>query len=380
MDYDISLFPAQDYDDKTMDAAVAAHFAALDAEKLLKPGMRAVLKPNLLMRRAPSAATTTHPALVAAVIRALRRLGITDIVIADSPGGPYVRASLESVYRGCGMKEAAEHGAKLNTDVSYREIQAPVGGLCKSFNIISPIADADVIINLPKLKTHAMVGLSGAVKNMFGAVPGLQKPELHFRFPNQDHFCKMLVELSRVVTPTLTIVDAVVSMEGDGPSSGKLRQTGMTFAARNIWALDLALCAYMGISPLTIGTVRHSVADGLCPGDPDELHCLGAARPPKIKSFVLPRSRMLTFSENLPGVLAAMLKIIKPVLLEPRPVIYKNKCVGCGKCAESCAPEAISFIEKKAVIDRQKCIRCFCCHEMCPVKAIGIRRSPLLRK
>lgn len=377
MDYRISAYAAADYSDERMDAAVAAHFAAFGISKLIEPESRIVLKPNLLMRRKPSAGTTTHPALVAAVVRELRRLGAKNITIADSPGGPYNKTLLESVYRGCGMHEAAEFGAILNLDTGYSQAEAPQAELCRLFEIISPVREADIVINLPKLKTHALTGLSGAVKNLLGCVPGLQKPELHLRFKDKSQFSRMLVELAQLVNPTFTIVDAVVSMEGEGPSSGTLRQTNMTFAAQNPFALDLALCEFAGIPARLIPTVTCSQELELCPRDAFELEYLGE-KPLPVPDFILPALKNPNFAEKVPAPFRGIYLAVSAGF-EPRPQIKRDMCIGCGRCAEICAAMAITIEDKKAQIDREKCFRCFCCHEMCPIKAIGIKKSSLFR-
>ena len=378
MDYQISAYAVPDYDSGGMDAAVAAHLAAFGISKLVTPETKIVLKPNLLMKRKPAMATTTHPALVAAVVRELKRLGATDITIADSPGGPYTKTLLEGIYRGCGMKQAADAGAKLNTAAGFAVVDAPDATLCRSFGIIDPIRGADLVINLPKLKTHALTGLSGAVKNLLGCVPGMQKPELHLRFSERRRFCRMLVELAQLVNPGFTIVDAVVSMEGEGPSAGTLRETGMTFAAKNPFALDLALCEFAGISAKNVPTITVSQELGLCPRDVFELEYLGE-KPLPVPDFIVPAFRTPNFSDRVPAPLRGAVMKLAGAFLEPRPVVKATECTGCGRCKKFCAAKAIEVAEGKAVIDRGKCIRCFCCHEMCPTKSIGLKKAALFR-
>lgn len=374
----VSVLSAASYDEILLDKVIAQHMENLDFARLVKPESKVLLKPNLLMKRQPDQATTTHPALLGAVIRWLKAAGVVDITIADSPGGPYTASVLEGVYRGCGIAEAAErYGAKLNTATGWSRVDCSEGETCKSFGIIDPVREADLIINLPKLKTHGMMQLSAGVKNLFGAVPGLQKPELHFQFPEQKRFASMLVDLCEVVKPTLTILDGIVSMEGDGPSSGIPKATGITFAAEDVYALDLAAMNYIDM-PLEVAfTVAEAVTRGLCPTSVEELIYLGEGRPEK-NQFVLPTSRPLNFAERMPGFLSKPAGAFAKRFLSPRPVVEKAKCIGCGKCEESCAPKAIRVTNRKAAIHYRDCIRCFCCHEMCPVRAIDIRRFSLL--
>ncbi|MDR2932948.1 MAG: DUF362 domain-containing protein [Oscillospiraceae bacterium] len=376
MDKRICAFPAADYSTGEMDRVVAGHFAALNADTMLKPGMRVCIKPNLLMKAAPDQNVTTHPELVAAVIRALRAMGITDIVIGESPGGPYTKSALEGIYKATGMTGAVGADAALNFDTGYTALAADKAVICRAFNVINPVANADAVINLPKLKTHGMVMLSAGVKNLLGCVPGLQKPELHFRFGEKDDFCRMLVDLALLIAPCLTIVDAVDAMEGNGPSAGAIRHTGMTFAAVNPFALDLALCRYTGMTPDIVPTVRHAIESGLCPASADELDWISDA-PAPVGRFILPDSRPHDFSHKLPPALKKPFNALVSAFFTSRPAIEKRRCIGCGKCSESCAPGAVTIHERKAVIDYKKCIACYCCHEMCPVQAVKIKRSRL---
>ena len=370
----VSAVPAADYAPETMARVVAEHFRLWQAETFLKPGMSVCLKPNLLMRAEPEKGITTHPQLVKAVVRQLQAMGIADITIADSPGGPYTRTALDMIYRASGMAAVAEEtGAKLNSDTGFAACKAPNGVICREFNIINPIAQADVVINLPKLKTHGMVTLSAGVKNLFGCVPGLQKPEFHYRFKETRDFCQMLVDLAGLVAPQLTIVDAVEAMEGNGPSGGQVRHTGMTFGGRQPYAMDMAICDFIGLDPDRVWTVRCSREVGLCPRDMGDLQWLGT-RPEPVRDFCMPESRALNFSSHVPRFARRLAVCVLEKIWDTRPVIDTDKCIGCGKCAESCAPAAAIILDGKAVLDSRKCIKCYCCHEMCPVQAINIRK------
>lgn len=231
----VSVCQTESYDPARMQAAVRAHFEALDLSRQIRPDLKIVIKPNLVMKRAPEDAATTHPALVEAVIRQLQQLGAQDITIAESSGGPYAEPLLKSLYETCGMAEAARRtGAKLNLGTGSREIGGN-GQVTRRFTVIDPIADADLILNLCKLKTHCMTVLSGAVKNLFGCIPGLMKPELHMRYPEKEDFCRMLLDLSAALPPVISFVDAVEAMEGDGPTGGR----------KSMWGLPSALLTAM---------------------------------------------------------------------------------------------------------------------------------------
>ena len=375
----ISVAYAKEYLPNAMDRAVAVHFEAQGWDALFSPKTKVVLKPNLLMKRAPERVTTTHPELLAAVARRLKGLGVETIVLADSPGGPYTRPLLADLYRGCGMQRAAqETGITLNTDTGWKLLEYPKGKLVRQFNIISPVAEADVVINLPKLKSHGMMTMSGAVKNLFGCIPGLQKPEMHFRFPEQMDFGQMLLDLAGLVAPAITIVDAVESMEGDGPSAGEKRHTGVTFAGANTYLLDRALCEFIGFDPARVPTAARAVELGFAPQAACGIAYLGEGKPVSLRDFHYPTSaKRLDFISHLPPFLRGAGSWVRDRALTPKPVIIENKCIGCGKCEESCFPKAVTVQNGIAVIVESKCIKCYCCHEMCPVSAIQIKRSIL---
>lgn len=358
-----------DYDPKQLSTAVAAQLEHLEVIPLLTPQTRVTLKPNLLLGRAPSQAVTTHPAVIQAVVDSLRELGVTKITLADSPGGPYTPARLRSVYRACGLN--ALRGVELNLDVGWQQRYYAEGQVCKSFNLINPIVEADLVINLAKLKTHGMTVMSGAVKNLFGTVPGLQKPELHYLYPKKTDFVGMLIDLSLLVAPALTIVDAIEAQEGEGPSAGTPRHMGCLFAARDPYSLDWVMAQAMGLEPTSVDLLRVASERGLI--EPEKITILGRL-PEQSAAFKLPHSASLLFADKLPLPLQKPFSFVASRLLRPLPHVRREQCTGCGRCAESCPPHTITIRNGKAVIDTGRCISCFCCHEMCPAKAIAVKR------
>lgn len=343
-------------------------------EKFVKKGSKVVIKPNLVSRKNPDEAATTHPEIVKAAAELAASAGGI-VTIAESPGGPYNAAMLRSVYSGCGMdKAAAESGAALNYDTSFSEVSLHDGVTVKNLAIIDPILNADVIISLPKLKTHAMTSYTGAVKNLFGTVPGTHKAELHFRLNDRTAFCSMLVDLCEYIKPSLSIMDGVWGMEGNGPTAGSNRHIGIIMASANPYALDLAASRIIGYEPYEVETVKLSLERGLTPRDPEiigeDINSL------IIKDFAKPESHF-----NLLQLLSLPPSLNDAVTnaLSSRPVIDKSVCVGCGECMRCCPPKAIKMKNGKPEIDRSKCIKCFCCQELCPKKAVGIKR-PLLNK
>ncbi|WP_270912989.1 DUF362 domain-containing protein [Allofournierella sp. CML151] len=379
MDNNVYFAAAASYDQQTVDAAVERLFCQLPAAEALA-GKKVLLKPNLLAKHTPERAVTTHPALVRAVIRAVRRRGAASIMVTDSPGGVYNPAILRSIYKVSGLADVCrEEGAALYTDCRSRET-ASGGKLVRAFTLVEPVLDCDVLINLPKLKTHMMTGLSAATKNLFGCIPGLQKAEWHMRFPDKERFGEMLIDLLGCVKPGFAVLDGILAQEGDGPAGGTPRMVGLMAAAENHLQMDLALCHMLNIRPKDVPYLNAAIGRGLCPERFDLACARGEGelcRP--IPGYRLPSSwGSVDFADKAPRAVRWAVPAVER-LLAPRPVINKRLCIGCGKCAEICPQHTIT-VQGKAHIHPAKCIRCFCCHEMCPVKAIDTRRSFLLKK
>ena len=350
-------------------------FTALGVWEEIKPGMQVVIKPNLVMSSKPEAAIATHPALVAAVGRCVQKAG-GEVIIAESPGGPYTPAAMKAVFRGCGYADMAkEWGFTLYTECKSREVSLPGAVRCRQLSVVEPFLTRDYLIDLAKLKTHSMVGFSGAVKNLFGAVPGLQKPELHCRFPEKQPFSEMLVDLCDFLKPDLCFLDGVLAMEGNGPTGGSPRKAGVLGASKSPYALDVCGAALIGLEPESVLMLKEAHRRGLGPISPKECQLLKEqvetlAQP----DFVKAKASSTDFLDRVPAFLRPAAKR----LATPAPKIRRKECVGCGKCAESCPQHTIAIREGKAVIDYKQCIRCFCCHEMCPKHVIDIRRWSLL--
>ena len=367
----VSILNVPAYEDKAIYSAVCGHMEALDSSCAPESGMRVLIKPNLLSARRPELAVTTHYTVVLAVIRRLKELNVDNIVVADSPGGLYSREHFKGVCSAAGLRRPGiqEH---LNDDFSFGSQQTRDGFSVKSFNLITPVLEADYIINLPKLKTHAMTLMSAGVKNLFGTIPGLQKPDMHCRFPNIDGFARMLCELAVTVSPQITILDAVDSMEGNGPGGGTVKHTGCTFASEDVFALDIAAAKFMGLDQEKVPHLVAASAMGLLPA---QIELVGDDMP-HIDPFILPDTvKSTSFLDNVPRPLRKLAGIFMDRLLRSYPQVDGSRCIGCGKCAESCPQHIITIQDRKASMPRSGCISCFCCQEMCPVHAISAKRG-----
>ena len=374
-----ALVQCRTYDWDAVEAAVRRAVELLGGmQQFVRPGMRVAIKANLLKKQAPEACVTTHPSVIAAVAKLARECG-GDVVIGDSPGGPFTLGALRAIYEQSGMVEAAARaGARLNEDLGTVDAAFLPGEVLKQLTVCKFLHEADVILNCAKLKTHGMTTYTGAVKNLFGAVPGTTKVEYHFRMPQLPQFAGMLVDLNEYLKPQLNLIDAIVGMEGEGPGSGDPREVGCLIAAHTPYAADLIGIRLMNLEPMRVATVHNAHARGLCPADWDELTVLGDPKEAfVVRDFAVPSAPVdMAFPRVAPAwVMRAVQK-----LLRPKPVFDHRACIGCGDCARSCPPKAIAMHEHRPRVDLQACIRCFCCQELCPKKAVHIKRSRILKR
>ncbi|MGI5888106.1 MAG: DUF362 domain-containing protein [Oscillospiraceae bacterium] len=337
-------------------------------------GKTVLIKPNMLRRCKPQDAITTDPSVVRAVLAYFSRHGAGKLIVYDSPGGVNTAEMTLASYRACGFSGPAEEfGAELSTDIDSTDAVLENGSSVPVSNVI---LSADVVINVCKLKTHAMAGLSAAAKNMFGAVPGTVKAETHLRFPDRDRFCTEICLLAKRIAPEVSICDAVVGMEGDGPAAGTPRKYGFLAASRDPFLLDRVLAYAIGMKPEEARTVESSISLGFAPEDVNDIDIEGDEIVP-LKDVKRAKSASFNLADDVPGIFRPVVKLVFSCVTS-RPAIGKN-CVGCGRCAQSCPRKAITISDGRASIDYSKCIKCFCCHELCPQKAVYIKRG-FLRK
>ena len=337
-------------------------------EKSFFNGKMVAVKPNLLHKTGVEKCVTTHPSYTRAACEYFTSLD-ANVVVCDSPGGVYNKALVEGVAKETGTMEATLlGGGKFNQDYGFK--------LCSnhehskySFNVINPLVEADVIVNLARLKTHALCEMTAAVKNMFGSIPGLQKAEQHARFPSKDSFASMICDVCLINSPQINLVDMVVCMEGNGPSGGTLRKVGAVAASANPFSLDF-LCSYvMGYDKDEVGTVKVAISRNLCPDSVEKLDVIGDDYNKYACKFKRPDSAAGGIVKQIPSIFGGRLRDA----LERKPVINKKLCVGCGICKNNCPVNAIIIQDKKAKIDKTKCIKCYCCQEFCPKLAVKAR-------
>ncbi len=334
---------------------------------------RLLFKPSVLAGTDPARCIVTHPAVLRAAVNAFTQSG-AHLHYGDSPG----LAKTEPSMIICGYDKAlAGLAVTLDPFDEGTPVDFPEGRIGKRLTIARPVLDADGIINLPKLKTHELTRMTGAIKNLFGCVPMRLKSECHARFPDVYDFSLLLADIAAFVKPRLHIMDAIEAMEGNGPHSGTPKKLGAVLISADPVALDVVACRLIGLDPAHVPTIAAADKIGLGCADGALIHLVGDAIDPLIDpSFDVVRKPPKVRAQT------GALRSVKRMFL-PRPAIRKNACTRCGLCVSACPlkPPALSskWIKRPPVYDYRICIRCYCCQEMCPSGAISIK-NPFIRK
>lgn len=371
---DVAIVPCENYEETTVRDALSAALAPFGGLDWVKPDMRIAVKVNLLGAHRPEKAATTHPAIVKALCNLLAERGAS-VIVGDSPGGFFTRAFLAPIYAACGMHDVERPGVQLNDDYTEADVSCSAGAVLKTFRCTNYLLNADAIIDICKLKTHGLMAYTGAVKNMFGAIPGMKKSECHYAFRDTGAFSNMLVDLYEQLKPRICIADAVTVMEGNGPSVGTPRHMGALLVAENGHALDLLGAHLMSMGPADVPTLETAVSRGLVPDALEKLSVCGDYAPFVAKDFqCTPIRSIISWGTRSPVLVHAL-----ESLLADRPKVDKKRCTGCRACERHCPVPAIVMRDNHPVIERKKCIHCFCCQEFCPMGAMRKDRPPLAR-
>ncbi len=372
----VVLIACDSYDKEKVYAAVQKGLNLLGGSgQFAKAGEKILFKVNLLVGDNPDKCVTTHPEVLKAVAKAFKETG-AKLGYGDGPAmGSTASASQKSGL----TKPAQETGVELKEFQPGQEVVFKEGKQNKKFFLAKAVLDSDGVISLPKMKTHGLEKITGAVKNQFGCIPSIRKAEFHVRLPNSVDFAKMLVDLTQCVRPRLYIMDGIMAMEGNGPRSGTPRKMGVLLFSTDPIALDATFCRMIALDPLLVPTIRFGQEFGAGTYEEGKIELLGD-----------PLSRFITPDFNVdrkplkPFKPSGMLRFLSNRLV-PRPVIDPAKCIKCGICVQVCpvpakavnwGPEGKS---QPPVHNYKICIRCYCCQELCPEKAIDLQK-PLLRR
>ncbi len=374
----VSIQRVADYEPERVLAGMRRCLAPLGGmAAFVRPGQRVLLKPNLLMAARPERAVTTHPSVVRAAILLARDAGGI-VSVGDSPGF----GGLVSVARAAGIAAVLEEtGASLADFATPHEVDVPGHRVARRLVLARAVAEADVIITLPKLKTHGQMLVTGALKNQYGLIPGMRKSQWHFRLQRGEWLAELILDIHRAAPPALAIMDAVVAMEGKGPSAGRPRRVGAILAGRDLPAVDTLACLLINLDPTAVPLLaaarRHalgatSIGEMDVVGDPWRL-----LRVPDFQQV----SKLVDLLRIVP-LPSSVLRFIREQSTA-RPRIVDGRCEQCRVCETACpvSPSAIRpAAEARGRVDDVRCIRCYCCHELCPHLAIDLVRPALMRR
>ena len=370
----IAIKKCDTYIQQDVDRSVETLFDLLGGvERFVEKGNTVLLKPNLLAPGPAEKSRTTHPSVVIAVAKIVRKAG-GKVIIGDSPA----IGSGAHVAKSNGLLDLCQK--EKFTFVPFDEEEQtkyPAGRLVKTFPLVKEVSQADVIINLPKIKTHGLTSMTCCVKNNFGCVAGINKGQYHLKFQDRKDFSRMLLDVYACVAPDLTIVDGIVGMDGKGgPAHGNPVQLGVLLAGTDCVALDIQICRMLGIDPSDIPTNIIASEEGSADFLNSNIDLVGDKVGQLKFSFPRPGSDASRFAPRL-------LMRFMSARLNASPCILDN-CIGCSDCEKICPAKAIEMRprndgkpQQKSHIDYKKCIRCYCCHEICRYNAIELRR-PLL--
>ncbi|MCI8465935.1 MAG: DUF362 domain-containing protein [Lachnospiraceae bacterium] len=377
----VVLIPCDTYEGEVVYQALKAGISLLGGmAALIKPEEKVLLKPNLVRKAKLSRAVVTHPAVMGAVARLLREAGVKEMTAGDSCGVGAATAAAASVGMDSVLKE---YGVPLVDFTGAGSVSYENGVQAKSFFVAKEALEAEAIINICKMKTHALERVTGAVKNMYGCIHGLQKAKGHTLYPNADSFARMLSDLNQFLKPRLYIMDGIVAMEGNGPTSGDPIPMNVLLISKDPVALDSVFCRLIYLEPELVPTNYHGEKLGLGFWQEERIELIlpegdgfveismeEAAKRFGKADFKVDRKRIKS------GRWVNMARFLG--FFQKKPYVDRGKCVKCGVCVESCPVEGKALTFQKGrkeppVYDYKKCIRCFCCQEMCPHKAINVR-------
>ena len=374
MDNILSVKSCADYSHHSVKEAIISllnPFGGIAA--FVKPGNRVLLKPNMLSCKEPEKAATTHPSILEALAKLCFEAGAKEVLIGDSP--PMIFGRTEKFWEKTGFKKAAENsGAKLISFESEKkkQIELTTNGKKVKVHLLALLWEVDTVINLPKMKTHNLTRITGATKNLFGLVPGMEKAQWHKVFTKSDQFGTFMADLATQIPTHLTIMDGISAMEGQGPAGGDVIQPNVLLAATKPLNVDLGFCKIANIEPKSVSTLNQLLKAPGVPQGINELELHGDDLKKLVKAgYKVPATPI---PDRLPDFLLNLIKRF----LWAGPELIPGECIKCKKCMEICPVEAISFEKNNISFDRNKCVSCFCCMEVCPKDAIEMKTSPLL--
>lgn len=328
--------------------------------RFVHTGDKVLLKPNMLSAKPPESGIITHPVILEAIIRLVQEAG-GEVWMGDSPSG--VVKGLNVYWEKTGYGELAKRcNVRLCNFEKEGTVKKVIGN--RTYHIAKSVIDADVVINVPKLKTHGLTLFTGAIKNLYGTLPGFQKANFHKHYPNPTHFSQVIADVYACVQPTLNIMDAIVCMEGNGPSTGDVKSAGLILASTDGIALDSVASQLIGFREDEVDVIRFAGESNYGVSALERIEVLGVpVSEARADRFVLPSNRLMKSIPNFILKWAGRFIWI-------RPMVHSDQCTGCGACSRNCPVEAIAMVNGRPVMDYSLCINCLCCNESCPEGAI----------
>lgn len=375
----IALLKCENYDVELIENKLREGFELLGGDDFLKEiipyNSKVLLKPNMLSIEEAGSPVITNFKVFEAVIRIIKDYS-TNIAFGDSPGFGDAKKAAE---RSGLLNIAQKYEVKFEDFKDSVHVKLDKSILCKSWTIAKAPYEADVLITLPKLKTHAMAYYTGAVKNQFGCIPGTLKATWHTRMPSANNFCKMLLDLNTLVNTSFAILDGIVAMEGNGPKSGKPKKMNALIMGKSLTAVDSTAVKLIGYdNPLDIPVLKEAYDYKWGEVLEKNIEVLGE----KVEDMKATDFELCRKGGNFYFVSPNVTNFLRD-LIAPDPVVIKEKCIGCSRCAEVCPekPNVIKIVTKEGkkypVWNMKECIRCFCCQELCPCGAIETKYSKI---
>jgi uncharacterized protein (DUF362 family)/Pyruvate/2-oxoacid:ferredoxin oxidoreductase delta subunit len=375
----VVLLKCMEYDVDLIEKKLREGFELLGGHDFLRNlipiNSKVLLKPNMLSIEGKGSPVVTHYAIFEAVIRIIKEYS-SNVSFGDSPGFGDSRKAAEK----SGLMEVADrYGVSFEDFKEAVHVKLDKSILCKSWDIAKAAYEADVVISLPKLKTHAMAYYTGAVKNQFGCIPGTQKATWHTRMPDANNFCKMLLDLNTAVGTNFAILDGIIAMEGNGPKSGEPHKMNTLVMGGSLTAVDSVAVRLIGYdNPLDTPVLKEAYDSKWGAVLPKDISVLGES----LESMKAVNFKLCRTGGNFHFINPKVSNFIRG-MVAPNPTLIEGKCIGCGRCAEVCPekPVAIEMVKQGNILNpkwnMKQCIRCFCCQELCPVGAIETKYSTL---
>ncbi|MCK8827012.1 DUF362 domain-containing protein [Natroniella acetigena] len=360
----------RDYDRKLVLNTVRDALTSLQVEQLVARGDSVLLKPNLLSPHQPEAGITTHPIVVEAVITYFQELEV-EVKVGESSGGMMVNQSLtEQAFQKTGVLAVCQ---KLGVEVINfdRASTKIVSNDRYDFPLPEVLLEADLVVSLPKLKTHSLTLFTGAIKNLYGCIPGMKKVGYHRSCPHPADFSELIVDIFELVKPDLAVMDGIVGLEGNGPgSTGDACQIGVLLASQDLVALDAVAASYLGYTQNQVPITRIAAKRDLGSNQLQQIEIIGGYQPAQ-QGYRLPSNALLSLLPNW---------LLQPLFgsLLSQPVINHQECIKCQRCVQSC-PQDVIVDRQGLEIEEKGCIKCLCCQELCPQEAITVKEHLLVK-